>query len=310
MDCCPLLEIIFRFWLPDGRTDPGKLNTATIAWKPCGRCWRNLPGGLRSLAPEEVPPGNHWGGSGIGRRFKRVGSCLRSLVARVRRRPVSASTGGDRDRDPDDRGGPGGDPPDCSGGYSLRRFLPRRFPGLGRPAAARRRFRLYAGLGRLSRPRFPSVGRDSAGNGSKAHGEEAGGAKDRDDGVDRRPEMGSAHVKPPLETTHLLRKRYVDAWSLSRSTPALEPVGERQVPVDVLRDVGRPRRQVVPVRPLRFPFVEGAEGDLHRDPLPVTAAIERIPPGPADPRVLPGHHFAELWQPVSPPSSGLQVPLL
>ena len=140
-----------------------------------------------------------------GMTFNRWAGCLRSLVAWVRRRrpAASAASAGDRDPDPDDHGGPGGDPPDRSGGYSLRRFLPRRFLGLVRPVASASASGLGAtpGIGRLFRPRFPSVGRDSAGNGSKVHGEEAGGAKGRDDGFDRRPQMGSAHVKPPLETS-------------------------------------------------------------------------------------------------------------
>src|SRR5512141_46851 len=55
-----------------------------------------------------------------------------------------------------------------------------------------------------------------------------------------------------------------------------DPVEERQVPVDVLRDVARPWRQAVPVRRLRVPSGEEANGDLHRDPLVVIAAVERI----------------------------------
>jgi len=157
-------------------------------------------------APRRESPGSGLDESGNGMRFNRWASCLRSLVAWVRRRPAvaSASSGGDRDRDPDDHGGPDGDPPFRSGGYPLRRFLLRRFPGLGRPVRVRFRIRRHAGHGRFFRPRLPIGGRDSPGNGSKAHGEEAGGTKDRDDGLDRRPEMGSAHVMPPLETSNHL----------------------------------------------------------------------------------------------------------
>src|SRR5512141_3347206 len=57
---------------------------------------------------------------------------------------------------------------------------------------------------------------------------------------------------------------------------AADPVEERQVPVDILRDVACPRRQAVPVRRPRVPPREEADGDLHRDPLVVIAAVERI----------------------------------
>ena len=183
-------------------------------------------------------------------RFNRWARGLRSSVARVRRRPaVSASaSAGDRDRDPDDHGGPGGDPPDRSGGFSLYRFLPRRFLGLGRPVRIRFRIRRHAGQGLIFRPRFPRVVRDSAGNGSKAHGEEADGAKDRDDGFYRRPEMGSAHVKPPLETSNHFGKRYVDAgYACPAGSPRLAAVTTRDPPRPriaagaVVPDVGEDR---------------------------------------------------------------------
>jgi hypothetical protein len=40
--------------------------------------------------------------------------------------------------------------------------------------------------------------------------------------------MGSAHVKPPLETSCHPEKRYVDAWNLSRSMPALRPIRSKR----------------------------------------------------------------------------------
>jgi hypothetical protein len=179
---------------------------------------------------------------GNGTRFNGWAGCLRSLVAWVRRRrpAVSASAGGDCDPDPDDHGGPGGDPPVRSGGFSRRRLLLFRFPCLGRLVRVRIRFRRYAGLGLLCRPRFPSVGRDSAGNGSKARGEEAGGGKDRDDGFDIRPDKGSAHVKPPLETSY---------HASPTGSPRLIAVTPRIAGVAVVQDIGEER---LPGRLLEF----------------------------------------------------------
>ena len=76
-------------------------------------------------------------------------------------------------------------------------FFPAASPALAAPFASVAGFGFDAGLGRLFRPRFERVGRDRAGNGPEAHGEEAGGAKDRDDGFHRGPETGSAHANPP-----------------------------------------------------------------------------------------------------------------
>jgi len=102
----------------------------------------------------------------------------------------------------DDHGGPA----------AIHQIFPEDFPFAGfspavprfwPPGRVRFRFWRHAGHGRLFRPRFPGIVRDSAGNGSKAHGEEAGGTKNRDDDltVDRRwgPRMSS-----PLWRRHII----------------------------------------------------------------------------------------------------------